>query len=120
MSSRNLNNLDLRRGLLSDLWQDISAMVSSKDATWVGENGAGIPASEWIPEVTGSRRGRSRESSCEMSTGGTLQRHNTENSKHIFPEKELRGLSPNFYISTAKDSLILRDIEQILKVGLMF
>jgi hypothetical protein len=28
----------------------------------------------------------------------TLQRHNTENSKHIFPEKELRGLSPNFHI----------------------
>jgi hypothetical protein len=28
----------------------------------------------------------------------TLQRRNTENSKQIFPEKELRGLSPNFYI----------------------
>ncbi len=28
----------------------------------------------------------------------TLQRHNTENSKHIFPDKELCGLSPNFHI----------------------
>ena len=27
-----------------------------------------------------------------------LQRHNTENLKHMFPEKELRGLSPNFHI----------------------
>jgi hypothetical protein len=28
----------------------------------------------------------------------TLQRHNTGNSKQIFPEKELRDLSPNFHI----------------------
>ncbi len=28
---------------------------------------------------------------------GALQRHNTENSKQIFLEKELRGLSPNAY-----------------------
>ncbi len=28
----------------------------------------------------------------------TLQRHNNENSKQIFPEEELRGLSPNFHI----------------------
>ncbi len=27
-----------------------------------------------------------------------MQSHNTENSKQIFPEKELRGLSPNFHI----------------------
>jgi hypothetical protein len=27
-----------------------------------------------------------------------LQRHNTKNSKQIFPEKELRGLSPNLHI----------------------
>jgi hypothetical protein len=30
--------------------------------------------------------------------GAALQRHNTENSKQIFPEKEQRGLSPSFYI----------------------
>jgi hypothetical protein len=28
----------------------------------------------------------------------TLQRHNTENSKQVFPVKELRGYSSNFYI----------------------
>ncbi len=28
----------------------------------------------------------------------TLQRQNTEISKQIFPEKEYRGLSPNFHI----------------------
>ncbi len=27
-----------------------------------------------------------------------MQRTNTENLKHIFPEKELRGHSPNFHI----------------------
>ncbi len=27
-----------------------------------------------------------------------MQRHNTKNSKQIFPEKELHGLSPNFHI----------------------
>jgi hypothetical protein len=30
--------------------------------------------------------------------GCSLQRHNTENSKQIFPEKELAGVSPNFHI----------------------
>jgi hypothetical protein len=33
-----------------------------------------------------------------ISRSSTLQRHNTENSKQMFPEKELRGLSPNSYI----------------------
>jgi hypothetical protein len=33
---------------------------------------------------------------ASSNTLATLQRHNTENSKHIFPEKELRGLSPKF------------------------
>jgi hypothetical protein len=28
----------------------------------------------------------------------TLQRHNTENSKQLFPEKEMRYQSPNSYI----------------------
>jgi hypothetical protein len=28
----------------------------------------------------------------------SLQRHNTENAKQMFPEKELRGLRPNFHI----------------------
>ncbi len=33
-----------------------------------------------------------------LETTSTLQRTNTENSKQIFPEKELRGHSPNFHI----------------------
>ncbi len=33
-----------------------------------------------------------------MHMYSTQQRHNTENSKQIFPEKELRGYSPNSYI----------------------
>jgi hypothetical protein len=42
----------------------------------------------------------------------TLQRHNTENSKQIFPGKELRGFSPSFYIHVS-----LRDL-YILPIGL--
>ncbi len=35
----------------------------------------------------------------------TLQRHNNENSKQIFLEKELRGLSPNFHIHVSVSDL---------------
>ncbi len=37
-----------------------------------------------------------------------LQRHNAENSKQIFPEKELRGHSPNFniHVSVVSDLCI--------------
>jgi hypothetical protein len=35
----------------------------------------------------------------------TLQRHNTENSKQIFPEKELCGLSPHFHIHVSVSDL---------------
>jgi hypothetical protein len=37
----------------------------------------------------------------------TLQRHNTENLKQIFPEKELRGLSPNFHIHVSVSDLYI-------------
>ncbi len=37
----------------------------------------------------------------EEPSGFALQRHNTENLKQIFPEKELRGLSPNFHMSAS-------------------
>jgi hypothetical protein len=40
----------------------------------------------------------------------TLQRHNTENSKQIFPEKELRGHSPNFYIYVSVGDLYIHTI----------
>ena len=35
----------------------------------------------------------------------TLQRQNTEISKQIFPEKEYRGLSPNFHIHASVSDL---------------
>jgi hypothetical protein len=41
----------------------------------------------------------------------TLQRRNTENSKHIFPEKELRGLTPNFYIHMTVSDLYVSTID---------
>jgi hypothetical protein len=36
-----------------------------------------------------------------------LQRHNTENSKQIFPEKELCGLSPNVHIHVSVSDLYI-------------
>ncbi len=40
----------------------------------------------------------------------TLQRHNTENSKKIFSEKELRGLNPNFHIRVFVSDLFIPTI----------
>ncbi len=40
-----------------------------------------------------------------MSRSPTLQRKNTEISKQIFPEKEYRGLSPNFHIHASVSDL---------------
>jgi hypothetical protein len=40
---------------------------------------------------------------CELYD--TLQRHNTENSKQIFPEKKLRCLIPNFHIHVSVSNL---------------
>jgi hypothetical protein len=39
------------------------------------------------------------------SSGPTLQRTNTENWKQIFPEKELRGHSPNIHIHVSVSNL---------------
>ncbi len=36
-----------------------------------------------------------------------LQRQNTEISKQIFPEKEYRGLSPNFHIHASVSDLYI-------------
>ncbi len=36
-----------------------------------------------------------------------LQRHNTENSKQIFPGKELRGYSPDSYIHVSVSDLYM-------------
>jgi hypothetical protein len=39
------------------------------------------------------------------ATFHALQRHNTENLKQIFPEKELRGLRPSFNIHVSVSNL---------------
>jgi hypothetical protein len=36
-----------------------------------------------------------------------LQRHNTENSQQIFPEKELRGVSLNFHCHVSVSDLYI-------------
>jgi hypothetical protein len=41
---------------------------------------------------------------------GTLQRQNTEILKQIFPEKEYRGLSPNFHIHASVSDLYISTI----------
>ncbi len=43
--------------------------------------------------------------SCARPTA--LQRTNTENLKQIFPEKELRGHSPNFHIHVSVSDLYI-------------
>jgi hypothetical protein len=40
----------------------------------------------------------------------TLQRQKTEISKQIFPEKEYRGLSPNFHIHASVSDLYILTI----------
>jgi hypothetical protein len=40
----------------------------------------------------------------------TLQRTNTENLKQIFPEKELRGHSPNFHIHVSVSDLYIATV----------
>ncbi len=42
--------------------------------------------------------------------GNALQRHNTKNSKQIFPEKELRRLRPNFHIHVPVSNLYIPTI----------
>jgi hypothetical protein len=41
----------------------------------------------------------------------TLQRTNAENWKRIFPEKELRGQSPNFHIHVSVSNLYIPTID---------
>ncbi len=46
-----------------------------------------------------------------MSSLGKLQRTNTENLKQIFPEKELRDISPNFHIHVSVSDLYIPTID---------
>jgi hypothetical protein len=50
----------------------------------------------------------------------SLQRYNTENSKQIFPEKEMRGHSPNFHIRVSVSDLYIptMDLPILLKVNM--
>ncbi len=45
-----------------------------------------------------------------VGEGPALQRHNTEHSKQIFPENELRGHSPNSYIHVSVSDLYIPTI----------
>ncbi len=46
-----------------------------------------------------------------MSPPPALQRTNTENSKQIIPEKELRGHSPNFHIHVSVRDFYITTID---------
>jgi hypothetical protein len=55
-------------------------------------------------KLFGKVTSRSQKNSPRV-TVTTLQRHNTENSKQIFPKKELHGHSPNSYIHVSVGDL---------------
>jgi hypothetical protein len=46
-----------------------------------------------------------------QSEVATLQRTNTENSKHIFPEKEFSGHSPNFHIHVFESDIYIPSMD---------
>jgi hypothetical protein len=41
-------DLDLRKGLLSGLWQDVTALVATREADVIDENGIGIGQAEFL------------------------------------------------------------------------
>jgi hypothetical protein len=49
--------------------------------------------------------------SVVLRVNNALQRTNSENSKQIFPEKELRGHSPNFHIHVSVSDLYTPTID---------
>jgi hypothetical protein len=54
--------------------------------------------------------GGEQEDSAKTETSDLfsyLQRQNAENMKQIFPEKEYRGLSPNFHIHVSVSELYI-------------
>jgi hypothetical protein len=60
-------------------------------------------------EISIIRRGNMRTNVLLilLYTVYTLQRHNSENLKHIFPGQELRGYSPNSYIHVSVSDLYI-------------
>jgi hypothetical protein len=58
------------------------------------------------PQTSTSVKPEGIESCTQTLQGvGALQRHNTQNSKPIFPDKELRGIGPNFNIHVSVSDL---------------
>jgi hypothetical protein len=56
-------------------------------------------------EKTRNKKSRDTVPFARITFETTLQRHNTENLKQIFPEKELSGVSPNFHIRVSVSNL---------------
>jgi hypothetical protein len=48
------------------------------------------------------------------------QRNNAENWKQIFPEKELRGNSPNFHIHVSVNNLYISTIDLLILLQEIF
>ncbi len=61
-------------------------------------------------KVGGQSENRGKKFWSIEGSAYTLQRHNTENSKQIFPEKELFGLSPNFHVHVSVSVLYIPTI----------
>ncbi len=65
----------------------------------------------WKVVGSGYNKLKELDPTCRFATlHPILQRHFTENSKQIFPEKELRGLSPNSYIHVSVCNLYIPTI----------
>ncbi len=62
------------------------------------------------PIFTEGKLGRSEVKNNFFLICSTLQRQNAENWKQIFPEKEYRGLSPNFHIHVSVRELYIPTI----------
>jgi hypothetical protein len=81
----------------------IRRLVVSKK---LGGGGAWERVNLMMPE----RRGKRILCAHHCLKAPTLQRHNTENSKQIFPEKELCGLSPHIHIHVSVSDLYVPTI----------
>jgi hypothetical protein len=66
-----------------------------------------------IRDTSGNSRMAARSALFQVSRHLfiALQRHNTDNSKQIFPEKELGGHSPNFHIHVSLSDLYIPTID---------
>ncbi len=53
---------------------------------------------------------KGERSAAKTRYASKLQRTNTENSKQLFPEKEFRGLGPNFHIHVSLRDLYIPTI----------